>query len=42
VETTGGAFEFRKSARRFPVSIQVSSNTNLLLDTLRMLDEEKT
>jgi len=42
VESTGGAFEFRKSARPFPVSIQVSSNTNLLLDTLRMLDEEKT
>lgn len=41
VEITGGSFEFRKSLRAFPVSIQVSSNTNLLLDTLRLLDEEK-
>ncbi|HKZ81982.1 MAG TPA: DUF4388 domain-containing protein [Pyrinomonadaceae bacterium] len=41
VEITGGSFEFQKSLRAFPVSIQVSSNTNLLLDTLRMLDEEK-
>lgn len=41
VEITGGSFEFHKSSRAFPVCLKVSSNTNLLLDTLRMLDEEK-
>jgi len=41
VEITSGAFEFQKSARAFPVNIQAVSNTNLILDTLRRLDEEK-
>jgi len=39
VEITNGSFEFQKSATTFPVAIQASSNTNLLLDTLRQLDE---
>jgi hypothetical protein len=41
VEITSGAFEFQKSAQGFPVAIQALSNTNLILDTLRQLDEEK-
>jgi tetratricopeptide (TPR) repeat protein len=39
VEITNGSFEFQKSAQPFPVTIQALSNTNLLLDTLRLLDE---
>ena len=41
VEITSGTFEFQKSADQFPVRIQASSNTNLILDTLRVLDEQK-
>jgi hypothetical protein len=41
VEITTGSFEFQKSAQEFPVTIQALSNTNLLLDTLRQVDEEK-
>jgi hypothetical protein len=41
LEKTDGAFEFERSAQNFPVTIQAHSNTNLLLDTLRELDEEK-
>lgn len=41
VEITNGMFEFQKSAAEFPVTIQATSNTNLLLDTLRQLDETK-
>ncbi len=40
-EVTGGAFDFDKAANEFPVRIQALSNTNLILDTLRQLDEEK-
>jgi len=39
VEITNGSFEFQKSAQMFPVTITALSNTNLLLDTLRQLDE---
>ena len=39
VEITSGTFEFQKTAEQFPVRIQALSNTNLILDTLRMLDE---
>jgi hypothetical protein len=39
VEITSGTFEFQKTAEQFPVRIQAVSNTNLVLDTLRMLDE---
>ncbi|HEX8179378.1 MAG TPA: DUF4388 domain-containing protein [Pyrinomonadaceae bacterium] len=38
---TDGAFDFERAAQTFPVTIQAHSNTNLLLDTLRELDEEK-
>jgi tetratricopeptide (TPR) repeat protein len=41
VEMTSGSFEFQKSISDFPVKIQALSNTNLVLDTLRMLDEQK-
>jgi hypothetical protein len=41
VEITTGSFEFQKSAEGFPVTVQALSNTNLILDTLRQLDEEK-
>jgi tetratricopeptide (TPR) repeat protein len=38
---TDGAFDFARTPAPFPVTIQAHSNTNLLLDTLRELDEEK-
>jgi hypothetical protein len=41
VEITTGSFEFQKSATDYPITIQALSNTNLILDTLRQLDEEK-
>ncbi|MGI8564958.1 MAG: DUF4388 domain-containing protein, partial [Pyrinomonadaceae bacterium] len=41
VEITAGEFEFEKSEQGFPVTIEALSNTNLILDTLRQLDEEK-
>jgi hypothetical protein len=41
VEITSGSFEFQKSAQEFPTRIQSASNTNLILDTLRQLDEAK-
>ena len=41
VEITSGTFEFQKSDEQFPVRIQALSNTNLILDTLRLLDEKK-
>jgi len=41
VEITSGTFEFQKAAQGFPIKIQALSNTNLILDTLRLLDESK-
>jgi len=41
VEITNGSFEFQKSAHKFPGRIKALSNTNLILDTLSQLDEEK-
>jgi hypothetical protein len=41
VEITTGGFEFQKTGAGFPVRIQAASNTNLILDTLRQLDEAK-
>src|SRR6185369_4222512 len=41
VEITSGTFEFQKTDEQFPISIQAVSNTNLILDTLRLLDEQK-
>ncbi|MGB8506819.1 MAG: DUF4388 domain-containing protein [Pyrinomonadaceae bacterium] len=41
VEITSGSFDFERAADEFPITINAPSNTNLLLDTLRQLDEEK-
>jgi hypothetical protein len=41
VEVTSGAFDFEKAPSEFVIRIQALSNTNLILDTLRQLDEEK-
>lgn len=41
VEITNGTFEFQKTTQSFPTRIQAVSNTNLILDTLRLLDERK-
>jgi tetratricopeptide (TPR) repeat protein len=41
VELSSGSFEFSLSPEEFPVVIQVSSNTNFLLDILTQLDTEK-
>lgn len=41
VEITHGGFDFQKSAQGFPIRIQALTNTNLILDTLRELDEGK-
>ena len=40
VEISSGTFEFQKSSEQFTTRIQALSNTNLILDTLRMLDEK--
>lgn len=40
VEITSGIFEFYKSAQSFPITIEAASNTNLILDSLRQVDEE--
>lgn len=40
VEVTGGSFDFERSTQAFPVTINAASNTNLILDALRQLDEE--
>jgi len=41
VEATSGTFDFERAAKEFPVTINATSNTNLILDSLRQLDEEK-
>jgi len=41
VEITTGSFEFQRSSAEFPLRIEALSNTNLILDTLRQLDEAK-
>jgi hypothetical protein len=41
VEITSGTFEFQKTSDQYPTRIQALSNTNLILDTLRVLDEKK-
>lgn len=41
VEITGGRFEFQRSETGFPIQIKAASNTNLILDSLRQLDEER-
>ncbi|OLE53056.1 MAG: hypothetical protein AUG51_15140 [Acidobacteria bacterium 13_1_20CM_3_53_8] len=41
VEITQGTFGFERSTQEFPVTIQTTSNTSLILDTLREMDEGK-
>jgi hypothetical protein len=41
VEITGGSFDFQKSTQTFPITIEATSNTKLILDSLRQVDEEK-
>ena len=40
VEITGGTFDFERSIKPYPVTIEAASNTNLILDSLRQMDEE--
>ncbi|HEX8746063.1 MAG TPA: DUF4388 domain-containing protein [Pyrinomonadaceae bacterium] len=40
VELTSGTFEFKRADLPFEVTINASSNTNLILDSLRQFDEE--
>jgi tetratricopeptide (TPR) repeat protein len=40
VEITGGSFDFEQSLKPSPVTIEAASNTNLILDSLRQVDEE--
>lgn len=39
VEITTGSFDFQKSKQTFPITIEAASNTNLILDSLRQVDE---
>ena len=41
VEITAGGFEFQKSDEGFTIRIETASNTNLILDALRHIDEQK-
>lgn len=40
VEITNGSFDFQCSNTGFPVTIEAASNTNLILDSLREVDEK--
>jgi tetratricopeptide (TPR) repeat protein len=40
VEFTAGSFDFEKSGDEYPITINAPSNTNLILDSLRQMDEE--
>ena len=41
IEITTGSFQFQKTNNRYPLRITASTNTNLILDSLRHLDEAK-
>jgi len=40
IEITTGGFDFQRSGEGFPVTIEAASNTNLILDSLREVDEK--
>jgi len=40
LDVTEGAFEFKRSGGAYPVTIEASSNMSLMLDLLRVRDEE--
>jgi tetratricopeptide (TPR) repeat protein len=39
-KATSGPFQFEVSAQEFPVTINIENNTGLILDSLRLIDEE--
>jgi hypothetical protein len=39
IEITTGSFDFQRSSEGFPVTIEAASNTKLILDSLREVDE---
>jgi hypothetical protein len=39
IEITTGSFDFQKAAQTFPITIESASNTKLILDSLREVDE---
>jgi len=39
IEITTGSFDFQKTAETFPITIESASNTSLILDSLRQMDE---
>lgn len=41
IELNSGTFEFSLSEEEFPISLQVTSNTNFILDILAAMDNEK-
>lgn len=41
IEAIAGKFEFAKSSDYYDVTIKAASNTNLILDSLRLLDEDR-
>jgi len=41
VQIAAGTFDFQKTAHSFPITIETASNTNLILDSLRQVDEEQ-
>jgi hypothetical protein len=41
VQIAGGTFEFQTSLQSFPITIETASNTNLILDSLRQVDEQR-
>jgi tetratricopeptide (TPR) repeat protein len=41
IQVVNGSFGFDSSGEEFPITITAPSNTNLMLETLRVLDEEK-
>jgi hypothetical protein len=41
IEITVGSFDFQKTVESFPITIESASNTNLILDSLRQMDEAK-
>ena len=40
IEITSGSFDFQRSSEGFPITIKAPSNTNLILDSLREVDEK--
>jgi tetratricopeptide (TPR) repeat protein len=39
IEITTGSFDFQTSAETFPITIEAMSNTSLILDSLKQMDE---